>query len=180
MDEIYVRKVCAGDTKAFRYFVEQYKTLSITLAVSIVKDEFIAEEVVQDAFINAFRAMKNFNFNSKFNTWFYRIVVNEAFKRLKKMRMEVVDFRQDYDDQVADESEILALQQDEQAQLINQALKLLPPRESLVLRLFYLQEESIKEVASITGWSESNVKVILHRARKNMHAAINQLIKLIN
>ncbi|WP_316819193.1 sigma-70 family RNA polymerase sigma factor [Pedobacter nyackensis] len=180
MDDIYVKKVCAGDTEAFRYFVEQYKTLSISLAVSVVKDEFIAEEVVQDAFVNAFRAIKSFKFKSKFSSWFYRIVLNESFMRLKKMKSEIVDFRQNYDEQIADESEILALQQDEQTQLINEALKLLPVRESLILRLFYLQEESIKEIASITGWSESNVKVTLHRARKNMHTAINQSIKMIN
>ncbi|WP_316791174.1 sigma-70 family RNA polymerase sigma factor [Pedobacter frigoris] len=179
MDDIYVRKVCAGDTEAFRYFVTQYKTMSITLAVSIVKDEFVAEEVVQDAFISAFRAINSFKFKSKFSSWFYRIVVNEAFMHLKKMKKEIVDFRQDYDEQIPDESEILTLAQDEQTHLINEALKLLPARESVVLRLFYLEEESIREVASITGWSESNVKVILHRARKNMHIAIGHLLKMI-
>ncbi|MCJ0742217.1 RNA polymerase sigma factor [Pedobacter montanisoli] len=180
MDDIYVRKVCAGDTEAFRYFVEQYKALSISLAVSVVKDEFVAEEVVQDAFINAFRGIKNFKFKSKFSSWFYRIVLNEAFRRLKKMQKEIVDFRHSYDEEIADESEVLTLQQNEQVHLINEALKLLPARESLVLRLFYLQEESIKEVAAITGWTEIYIKVTLHRARKNMHAAIKSLLKKSN
>jgi len=52
-------------------------------------------------------------------------------------------------------------------------LKILAPKESLALRLFYLEENSIEEIAEITGWTNSNIKVILHRARINLR----QLLK---
>ncbi len=73
---------------------------------------------------------------------------------------------------------MLDLDKDEQIHNINEALKMLSDRESVVLRLFYLEEESIKDVCEITGWSESNTKVILHRARKSMLSALNKLKKL--
>lgn len=177
MDEIYIRKVCEGDTESFRYFLKQYKDMAFSVAISVVKDEFIAEEVVQDAFMKAFNALKSFNRQSKFSTWFYRIVSNESFMRLKKMKRDIISFNPDYNNDIADESVLLSLQADEQTYLINEALKKLPPNESLALRLFYLEEESIKAVCEITGWSESNTKVILHRARKNMLIAVNQLMK---
>jgi len=72
---------------------------------------------------------------------------------------------------------LLSLSEDEQRYCINEALKKLPPKESLVLRLFYLQEESVKEIGEITGWSASNVKVMLHRARKKMQVVLQQIMK---
>lgn len=178
MDDVYVEKVCQGDTESFRYFLKKYKDMAFSLSVSILKDEFIAEEVVQESFIKAFNGIKSFNSKSSFRTWFYRIVLNEAFQRRKKIKREFIEFQPNYNEEIVDESILLALDKDEQIHNINEALKMLPDRESVVLRLFYLEEESIKDVCEITGWSESNTKVILHRARKSMLYALNKLIKL--
>lgn len=172
MDDIYIKKVCDGDTESFRYFLSKYKDMAFTVAVSVVKDEFTAEEVVQDAFLKAFNGLKSFNGKSKFSTWFYRIVTNEAFSRLRKLKKEVVSFVEEFEQELRDESALLSLQEEEQVYYINEVLKKLSPNESLVLRLFYLQEENIKEVCEITGWSESKVKVTLFRARKNMHSVL--------
>ena len=178
MDDVYVRKVCDGDAEAFRYFIKKYKDMAYSLAFSIVKDEYMAEEVIQEAFIKAFKGIRSFNSNSSFRTWFYRIVMNEAFLKLKKDKKGIIDFQSDYDHEIADESVVLLLQEDEQIYYINEALKMLPPKESLVLRLFYLEEESIKTVCEITGWTGSNVRVMLHRGRKSMLAALTNLMKL--
>ncbi|MEM9675846.1 MAG: RNA polymerase sigma factor [Bacteroidota bacterium] len=176
-DDYYLDKVCKGDTSSYQYFVNKYKDMAFSIAVSVVKDEFVAEEVVQDAFLNAFNGLKSFNRQSKFSTWLYRIVTNEAFKRLKKMKKEqVVSFVDNYNHQAADKSSFASLNEDEQTYIINEALKRLSPNESLVLRLFYLEEESIKEVSQITGWSESKVKVTLHRARKNMYLIFTETL----
>ena len=177
MDDVYVKKVCQGDTEAFRYFLKTYKDMAFSLAVSILKDEFLADEVVQESFIKAFNGMKTFNSNSTFRTWFYRIVLNEAFQRRKKIKREFLEFQPEYKEEIMDESVLITLHKDEQIYYINEALKMLPDRESVVLRLFYLEEESIKDVCEITGWSESNTKVILHRARKSMFAALNKIRK---
>lgn len=177
MDEEYINKVCNGDPDAFRYFLKKYKDMAYSVALSVVKDEFIAQEVVQDAFFKAYQGIKKFNRASKFSTWLYRIVANEALVRLNKLKKEIISFNADYDIDLPDESTLLKLKDEEQSYLINEALKKLPPKESLALRLFYLQEENIKEVCEITGWSEANTKVILHRGRKNMYTAMNMVLK---
>ena len=177
MEETYIRKVCQGDADSFRYILESYKDMAFSLASSIVKDQFAAEEVVQVAFIKAYNNLKSFNGKSKFSTWFYRIVVNESFAYLKARKREIIDFTMELDDDIADESDLLALKNEHQDFLINEGLKRLPPNESLALRLFYLQEENIKSVCEITGWSASNAKVILHRGRKNMFAILTHLLK---
>ncbi len=177
MDEIYIRKVREGDENAFRYFIKAYKDMAFSVAISVVKDEFVAQEVVQDAFVKAFRNIGSFSSKSTFSTWFYRIVTNESLMRLRKIKKEILEFSDDYSGEVVDENSIQILKEEEQVYLVNEALQRLPPKESLALRLFYLQEESIKEVCDITGWSETNTKVILHRARKKMFIVLTQLMK---
>lgn len=177
MDGHYIRKVLNGDTEAFSYLVTTYKHMAFSIAIAVLKDEFLAEEAVQNAFISAFRSLDSFHQQAKFSTWFYRIVTNESLMLLRKSKREPVTFTSDYDDEIADDSPVLSMQQQEQQHLVNQGLQLLPPNESLALRLFYLEEESIKNVCDITGWTASNTKVILHRARKNLGQVINQLSK---
>jgi RNA polymerase sigma-70 factor (ECF subfamily) len=103
-------------------------------------------------------------------------VINEAFMRLKKIKKEIVFFCGEYENDVGDERLFLSVKEEEQTWMINKALENLAPKESLSLRLYYLQGESIKEVCDLTGWSESNAKVILHRARKNMFAVLKELM----
>jgi len=167
-DLVYLKKLKGGDDSAFRYFIKTYQDMAFTIAVSIVKDDFIAEEVAQDAFLKAYKNIQLFNMQSAFKTWFYAIVVNESLLRFKKLKKDFLSFSDTYDYDVPDNSfEDFSCENDDM-ELINSALKLMLPNESLVLRLYYLEEGSIKDIHTITGFSVPNVKVLLHRARKNM------------
>lgn len=177
MDELYIRKVLEGDPEAFRYFLKNYKDMAFHVAVSIVKDAHYAEEVVQDAFMKAFKGLQSFNRTAKFKTWFYRIVINEAFQRLRKIKREVVSFVP-VEDIIFSESALLYESGEEQQKhMISDALNKLQPKESLALTLFYLEEYSMEEICSITGWSLSNTKIVLHRARKGMRSMFGSTFK---
>ena len=89
MDKLYIDKVLAGDLYAFNYFLKTYKDMAYSVAISIVKQEHLAEEIVQDAFMICYQSLKNFKGESKFSTWLYRIVVNCAFGTLRKMKSDV-------------------------------------------------------------------------------------------
>ncbi|MFN4000095.1 RNA polymerase sigma factor [Algoriphagus sp.] len=67
------------------------------------------------------------------------------------------------------------MQQEERAELVKKGILLLNPNEAVVLTLFYLEDQSIKEICKITGSSESNVKVQLFRGRKNLAHALKKL-----
>lgn len=176
MDQQYIDKVLAGDRHSFRYFLQKYQDMVFSVAMSIVKNESLAEEVAQDAFVKCYHKLDTFHQQSKFSSWLYRIVVNTAFMRLRKIKIEVLDFQPDYNQEVIDEHELTLLEEEERSQLINEALCLLPANESLALRLFYLEEESIKEVSLITGWTDANTRVILHRGRKRMYGILKKLM----
>ena len=92
MDNECIHKVLNGDLEAFRELITKYKDMAYSIAISIVKDEFYAEEILQVSFIKAFEKLSTFKGDSKFSTWFYRIVVNESFKLYKKHKTEFVEF----------------------------------------------------------------------------------------
>ena len=180
MDNLYIQKVLNGDTNAFRFFIKNYKDIAYSLAISVVKDEFIAQDVVQTSFINAFSHLHTFKGKSKFSTWLYKIIINEAFKTFKKHEKEIIRFEElpTEINTVEFDNSILRIEEDEQRYFINEALKKLSPKESLALRLFYLEECSIEEITEITGWTGSNIKVILFRARTNLRLALKNCFNL--
>jgi len=178
MDEIYIEKVLNGDIDAFKYFVNQYKDKAYNVALSILKNEFDAKDAVQEAFILAFRKLETFKGKSKFFTWFCRIVINESVKKANERDRELNVSNEIPDIAVGEATlSLFSMEEDQQKYFIDLALKSIPSKEALVLNLFYLEEYSVQEVSSLTGWSDSNVKVILFRARKNMYSELSKLLK---
>lgn len=178
MDDIYIQKILAGDSELFRHFISKYKDMAYSIAMSVLKDEFYAEEVLQISFLRAFENLSAFKGRSKFSTWLYRIVINQAFKLDRKHKNEFITFVEAPPDDVVEiDNSILKLEVEDQRHIINEALQKLAPRECLVLRLFYLEENSIDEIRDMTGWTDSNIKVILHRARINLKSVLTKFYK---
>jgi len=175
MDDVYIDKVLLGDVAAFSFFVKTYKNMAFNLAISIVKDEQYAEEVTQDAFMKAFTGLKSFKRTATFKSWFYRIVVNESFMQLRKLKKARILVPLEEVKEVAMEEE---LDEDsiQKTYEIQKVLSQLTPKEGLVLQLFYLEEVSLNEITEITGWTLTNTKVILHRARKSVRKICNRNI----
>jgi len=178
-DIVWVKQVCEGDHNAYRYLIRAYDSMAFTIAVSVVKDAQIAQEIVQDAFLKAYQRLHSFNMQSSFKTWFYRIVTNEALMRCRKTKKDSLLFIE-IPDTITDDFFPEEITNEILVKYIDKALHELPAKESLVLRLFYLQEMDIKSVAEVTGWTINNVKVILHRSRKRMKLVLLELVKKEN
>ncbi|MCG8307835.1 MAG: sigma-70 family RNA polymerase sigma factor [Cytophagales bacterium] len=179
MESELIQKVLEGDANAFRYFIEKYRDMAYTLAMSIVKDAPIAEEVTQDAFLKAYRSLDKFEQRSKFSTWLYKIVTNEGLKHLRKKEFKYAEDITELNNIEYSEinESISGLTEQEQKYYINRSLERLLPNDCLVLRLFYLDERSLKEIREITGFSNTNIKTILHRARKRFYAFLKEDLK---
>ena len=174
MSSEHIQKVLDGDDNAFRYFIEKYKDMAYSLAISIVKNPPIAEEVTQDAFLKAYKNLDKFEHRAKFSTWLYKIVTNEALKRLRKKQFKYADDISELNDEQYAEinNSISSLTEQEQRFYINKGLEKLLPNDSLILRLYYLDENSLQEIIEITGLSGTNIKTILHRARKRFYSIL--------
>lgn len=172
-DNVYIDKVLSGDKNAFGYFIKTYKAMAFSIAISMVKNEFNANDVVQNSFIRAFKSLRSYRSDAKFSTWFYKIVVNESLKLLKKNKKskEFITFMDDpFDYSITFNRAIEDFDKAEKKIEITKTMNFMKPKEALILKLFYLHEESILEIEKITGFTKSNIKVLLHRARRSFLA----------
>jgi RNA polymerase sigma factor (sigma-70 family) len=179
-DNIWISRVLGGDLGAFAQLVQKYQSMAFTLALKIVKNREEAEEVAQDAFMKAYRALSTYQQKARFSTWFYRIVYTTALNHLKKKKINTVpvdDPLLQHENLQEHHNQLDALTTAEQKQYLGLALERLAGEDSFLLTLFYLEESPIADISQITGISEGNVKVKLFRARKKLHTVLSQLLK---
>ncbi len=175
-----IQQIMNGETAAFAYFVETYKDMAVTIAFRICRSKAEAEDIAQMAFIKAFRNLHTFQRSSKFSTWFYSIVYNTGISEARKAihKTEFVDYQHEGLDQRFSHFDTLdTIAQKERKEMINGALARIPETEAVALSLYYLEENSISEVAAIMSLTPVNVKVKLHRGRKNLAKAIQDMHK---
>jgi RNA polymerase sigma factor (sigma-70 family) len=177
-ETLYIQQIVDGDVARYSWFVNTYKDMAFSIANRILDNDRDSEEAVQDAFLQAYRNIRSFKGDCRFSTWLYRIVVNNLLTRLKKRQRET-----SYADielaaaELADvESSYQGLTAQEQAQYIGRAMERLRPEDRLVLTLYYLDEQSLGEIADITGIPKANVKMQLHRARGRMYGVLSVLL----
>ena len=166
-EKLFVEKVLSGNTSAFAYFVDTYQSMAINIAYRICENMQDAEDVVQESYVKAYRNLHTFRLESKFSTWFYRIVFNTAVTQIKGkvwvIEDQVEDAAIDLSTDLDAESQI---EMNETSEIVSHVLSKMPNGYGLMLSLFYLEDNSVKEIAEITGLNNSNVKVMLYRARK--------------
>lgn len=177
-DHDYIRLTRQGDMHAFGLLVQKHQNLVFTLAIRMLKNHEEAQEAAQDSFVRVYQCLSSFQGKSKFSTWLYRIVYNECLGRLRKTKrhftlVEEIVNNGDEPGDFMDGFEIM--HQEERAELVKKGIQLLSSSEAAVLTLFYLEDQSIKEIGTITGSSESNIKVQLFRGRKNLALALQKL-----
>ena len=178
MSNTLVRKVLDGDINAFRRIIQDHKDDAFSVAISVVKNRDLAKDIVQKSFINAYTKLHTFKGEATFSTWLYRIIVNEAYSQLRSQERQTKALEKLSSESFKSLSKQRKRIENDQKTYVNKALEKMSANYSLALRLFYLKEFSIAEISQITGCSESNTKVILHRARKEMKYIITEIFKI--
>ena len=157
--------------------------MAFAISFRMIGNKEDAEEVVQDSFLKAYRSLGKFRQDSKFSTWLYKIVVNTSISKMKKKSFFTSDLYCTEANEVTDlsienvESTYTNLTRSEQNKYINLALEELVPEERLILTLYYLYESTISEIMEITGISQENIKMKLHRARKKMYLILERKLQ---
>jgi RNA polymerase sigma-70 factor (ECF subfamily) len=126
-----------------------------------------AEEALMDAFMKVYNSLPGFRYESKFSTWFYKITYNTALtiisNKKRKTEKEMTSLDEHFDLQDGDD-EIYAISENSKIYLMNLVDKL-PPRNALLLILFYIDDLSLNEISQVLDLSLVNTKVLLHRSR---------------
>lgn len=176
-EEMIINKVLSGDAGAFKALVDAYKDLVFSIVFKVVKKREEAEEVTQDTFLKAYHALVSFKNESKFSTWLFRIAYNTAISKIRKKSITTSTI-DDYVIENYSVDEVQAnldlMEENERLMLLSKAIAQLHEDEQLLINLFYYNHQSIDEISLITGNSDANVKVKLHRIRKKMYTFMNE------
>ena len=184
-DEFYIGQVLNGNASAFEYLVKKYQDMVFGLALKMLKNREDAEEMVQDSFVKAFRSLNSYRKASLFSTWLYRITYNGCITWLRKRKVEMRSLDEsnlkEQDEQRIHE-QLSGVDQEEMVGYLQVALAQLPGQDQVLITLYYYEDQKIEAISHITGLSESNVKVRIHRARRRMYELLNFCLKeeLIN
>jgi RNA polymerase sigma-70 factor (ECF subfamily) len=145
-----------------------------------------AEDVLQETFLNAFRAINSFRGDSSFSTWIYRIATNNALMKLRKSGRVELEFNDELPNiSVSEdrppighiESPVDALFEKELLSELDQAVGKLPEKYRTIFLLRDVEEFSTEETAEILGITESAVKSRLHRARLFLRESLGHLMQ---
>jgi len=171
-DNELISQVLSGDQQAYAGLVDRYQNYVFTLALRFTKNREDAEEVSQDIFIKAYRALSDFRGASKFSTWLYTIVNTTCITFLRKKRLEVHSLDNEKIFEAADNQDsgmrANMIEQKSRISMVNQAIKMLSTDDAEVITLFYKSEQTLDEIAQILGIETNTAKVRLHRARTRL------------
>jgi RNA polymerase sigma-70 factor (ECF subfamily) len=175
-DADIVKRVRAGDRALFEILMRRHNQRLYRTARAVVKDEVEVEDVMQQAYINAFTHLHQFEERSQFSTWLTRITLNEAFGRRRKMRpsedagesMDTIRSPQPDPERQAYAEELRRVLED--------AVDTLPDSYRTVFMLRDIEGLSTQETGDGLGLGEEAVKTRLHRARAMIRQAVTARI----
>lgn len=199
-DESLVERARDGDEEAFAALVRRYTPMLMRLARMYVPTDALAEDVVQETWVAVVRGLERFEGRSSFKTWLFRILVNRAKTRGVREHRSIPFASVAGSDPEVDEGPTvdpsrftsegawtsappdwhddpeLSLESDEALRIAREAIDQLPERQKIVITLRDLEGLSSDEVRNVLDVSETNQRVLLHRARTKVRQALEDWI----
>ena len=180
IDIALINAVIAGNTNQYALLVKRHQRFVFTLAMRFAKNREDAEEIAQDCFIKAYKALGTFKQTSKFSTWLYSITYTTAMTFLRKRRLDTQSINDDENIlQIANSSSNFDADSYEKKSsyiYLNQAIDLLLPDDAAIITLFYKGEQSLEEIGVALNMTPNTIKVKLHRARQRLKEKLQYLL----
>ena len=175
-EAVLIERILAGESELFHELIRPYEKLVYVTIFTMVRNEAEAEDGAQETMINAFRHLKTFRGDAKFSTWLVTIAMNEARKRLRKVKVaseepleELTEEKEgDFTPAVLTdwrEIPLEALERKELRKQLREALEMLPGKYRVVFVLRDIEGLNQEETGAVLGINVTLVKVRLHRAR---------------
>lgn len=193
MKELYEDKLVSelkqGSQTAFRNLVERFQKKVFNVSLSFVRNIEEAEDVSQEVFIEAFRAMTHFREESSLGTWIYRITVNKSLESIRRRKvkkrfaviaslfgadenrsaLEIPDFRHPG----------LALEDQEKGEILFAAIDRLSEHQKIAFVLHHVEGLSYQEIADVQQTTVSSVESLIFRAKQNLRKRLSSYYKNI-
>jgi RNA polymerase sigma-70 factor (ECF subfamily) len=189
-DQALVERVQNGDKRAFDLLVRKYQHKLVSVISRYVNDWSECQDVAQEAFVRAYRAIGSFRGDAQFYTWLYRIAVNTAKKALVDMKRDptisesALRPSSDEDDEtyrpgnepISDETPESVLAANEIAQVVEAAMEALPPELRQAVTLREIEGMSYEEIAEVMDCPIGTVRSRIFRAREAISARVKPLL----
>jgi RNA polymerase sigma-70 factor (ECF subfamily) len=166
-----------GDEGAFTDLMRTYHAYVYAIVIGVVDNSHDAEEVVQDAFLNAYQGLRQLEDTAKFKSWLAEITRNCARQWLRKQRGETVSLDEVSEEmlQTEDSPDERVVQQ-EQRELIRRTMETLPQKDRDIARAFYLEGASYDELTSTHGLSYNAIALRLFRVKRQLSKRLRYLL----
>jgi len=188
-DDEIIRRTLAGDKNAFAELMLKYKDSLFDMACRILGNRSEAEDVLQEAFLEAYRHLSEFNHQARFSTWLYSIVLNRVRNNLRHAKIIRWRSLDGYDSPRDEEkppefaepgpsaSKVLEHRLDLEA--LKKEVSLLQPLYQSIFILHYFQDLPLEEVSRRLNRPIGTIKVYLHRARKELYKKLKLTDSLV-
>ena len=175
-----VRRAQNGDIGGYEHIVRRFQASAFSHAFSVLGDSHLAEDAVQDAFVEAYRNLGSLRTPEAFASWFYRIVFT-ACSRMRRRRTVLTSSLEEAD-RIADPSEspVERLERKQREQTVHLAIQSLPDSLRTVTALYYIGGIGQREIADYLGLPETTVKKRLFNARKKLKEGIVNMARTIS
>ncbi|WP_421945657.1 RNA polymerase sigma factor [Pedobacter sp.] len=176
-----INDVLTGNTGQYAVLVKRHQRFVFTLALRFAKNREDAEEIAQDCFVKAYKALGSFKQTAKFSTWLYTITYTTAMTFLRKKRLDTSSINDEetflqLENHISGFSANVYEQKDSHG-FLNEAIKLLLPDDAAIITMFYKGEQSLEEIAEVLNMEANTVKVKLYRARQRLKEKLQFLLK---
>jgi RNA polymerase sigma-70 factor (ECF subfamily) len=177
-----IQEVLAGDTGAFEQLIAKYQPRVFATARKYARRDSEVEDIVQEIFIKAYKKLSTYRSEAPFEHWIMTISVRTCYDYLRSHQRNKIS---NFSDVTQDEFDLLDVfgesehpdreNQEAVAQLVHDLMEQLSPAARMVITLLDIEGRSVKEIAKLTGWSLSLVKVRAFRARKEMRKILEKM-----
>ena len=161
-------QAAAGSSASFDVLVERFGPRLLRYLRQKVRNTHTAEDLVQETLLKAYRNLERFDPSRRFSTWLFTIAMRQAASWGRSRRMPVVAQAYDRPDAGADDPLEAVSLREQHDDLWAQASRVLPDHQFGALWLRYAEDMSVQEIAGVMKKSTTNVKVLLHRARRKL------------
>lgn len=180
-DELHVKKALEGDQRAYQQLTEKYRRPLQFHVTKMVKESEQVEDLVQEAFIKAFKNLDSYNASYAFSTWLYRITTNHTIDYLRKKKLKTTSIDKPIKTR---EGEMSFELPDEQAEtdraiirkqrkkIITHAIENLPEKYRQVIEMRHIEELSYQEISDQLDLPLGTVKAHIFRAREMLYKAL--------
>ncbi|WP_460761159.1 RNA polymerase sigma factor [Niabella terrae] len=168
-----VERCRRGDRRAYHEVYQKYARPMLNSSMRVLNNLADAEDMVQEAFIDAFNSLDRFSYKSSFEAWLRRIVINKSISLIRKRKLSFSDIDVSGIEETEEDLEGEESSFQYNVERIKQAIKQLPQNHRIIFNLYTIEGLPQEEIGRMLNLSHNNVRTIYHRARKKIQELIS-------